>query len=298
MDIKPRRTPSVMAEGSDNGYRRPPLNSQLKSSGMITKLHGGDTWQVWKIQIFNLIQTAPNAEEILTGEIQESDPDYSLAIDIALGSLIGQTVQVDALGSLALSINGPKREKRGSALYAILRSPHERTDEATQRQMLGTLATLRQNGISLDFLFQLLNVTFSKAFSAGIELTEGMRRSYLMSSLDPSTAGINASYDATVRALLVEEDRLRLAETEAAHANAAKALAAFNANGSQSSRNRSKDKSGKSSVSKAKGGGESSSKTGGEKKPRSLPNDGKCFRCDQMGHLASAYPFPPATGSK
>ncbi|CAD6929901.1 unnamed protein product [Tilletia caries] len=246
MDIKPRRTPSVMAEGSDNGYRRPPLNSQLKSSGMITKLHGGDTWQVWKIQIFNLIQTAPNAEEILTGEIQESDPDYSLAIDIALGSLIGQTVQVDALGSLALSINGPKREKRGSALYAILRSPHERTDEATQRQMLGTLATLRQNGISLDFLFQLLNVTFSKAFSAGIELTEGMRRSYLMSSLDP----------------------------------------------------RSKDKSGKSSVSKAKGGGESSSKTGGEKKPRSLPNDGKCFRCDQMGHLASAYPFPPATGSK
>ncbi|KAE8186942.1 hypothetical protein CF336_g6778 [Tilletia laevis] len=191
MDIKPRRTPSVMAEGSDNGYRRPPLNSQLKSSGMITKLHGGDTWQVWKIQIFNLIQTAPNAEEILTGEIQESDPDYSLAIDIALGSLIGQTVQVDALGSLALSINGPKREKRGSALYAILRSPHERTDEATQRQMLGTLATLRQNGISLDFLFQLLNVTFSKAFSAGIELTEGMRRSYLMSSLDPRYSVFN-----------------------------------------------------------------------------------------------------------
>ncbi|KAK0519313.1 hypothetical protein OC842_007493 [Tilletia horrida] len=299
-DVKAGYAPSAYGHASEGSFYRQPLDTQIKAASSVSKLRGRDNWHIWKDQILNLIQTVPYAEEILLGKVRPGHPAYNLELDIALGSLIGQTLAPEMSGrtsSYAIGDSGEEqREKRGSAKYEKLRAPIERTDESAQIQLEELLRGVRQNGRTVEAVVQSLETLFAKAYGAGLRLTEGKKRHYLLRSLDDrysafvgsqnslASAGINITFDATISSLYVEEDKHRRDDSRTAAGKAMAAGQQVAANGSSSKTRERKDNKG-------------AKKSKGEHRGR-YNGPTKCFRCEQEGHRLSDCPFPPPSSSK
>ncbi|KAL9937905.1 hypothetical protein V8E36_003450 [Tilletia maclaganii] len=197
---------------------RPLLSEELKIAGNIKKLSGRSNWFTWKIAFFFLIRGVEGAIEYLTGTI---DPTmYSHALDIALGRVITQTLEVDQLGQVALLMTSG--EMRGSKIYDAIRAPFERTDPATRDCIETTLSNFKQGTHTVAQLAQALRMLFASALNAGLIMDEDRKIYYFLKSLNPKfeafTGQLNAlrrrglvnTFDEAVEDCVGEETRMAI----------------------------------------------------------------------------------------
>ncbi|KAL9940875.1 hypothetical protein V8E36_000363, partial [Tilletia maclaganii] len=174
---------------------RPLLADELKIVGNIKKLSGRSNWFTWKINFFFLIRGTDTAIEHLTGTV---NPElYSHKLDIALGRLITQALEVDQLGQVALLMaNG---EMRGSKIYEAIRAPFERTDPAARDNIEITLSSFKQGTYSISQLAQVLRMLMAAAINAGMTIDEDRKIFYLLKALNPKFESFEGQLNALRR---------------------------------------------------------------------------------------------------
>ncbi|KAE8187069.1 hypothetical protein CF335_g7275 [Tilletia laevis] len=287
IQARPNLSAPASAVDTERSYRRGPLETPMRSIGTVVKLRGAENWGTWKGAVLLLIQNVAFAEETLLGEITASDPEYSYELDVALGTLVWQSLSEPVAASITSFVTGKTREKRGSAIYDKLRSPIERTDEASQNQVTRDLMTIKQNGETCAKLIARLDGLYTRAYGAEMILTDGRKRVYLLDALDAKygpfvstqhsmDSGVTGrTFESVVQALITEETRLHGVEAAAQHATA---LAVFQNQKPARAKDNKKGKYGQNSQKK------------------SPNNDVKCFRCDIKGHRVADCPYPPPSG--
>ncbi|KAK0542218.1 hypothetical protein OC845_006724 [Tilletia horrida] len=188
----------------------------MKVAGNIKKLNGRSNWFTWKIAFFFLINGVDGAIQHLEGTVH---PDqYSHTLDMALGRLLVQTLEVDQLGQVALLMS--QGEMRGSKIYQAVKTPFERTDPATRDAIESTLSNIDQGSFTIIQLAQALRMMFANAVNAGMVIDEERKIYYLLKALnskyDAFTGQLNAlrrrglvnTFDDAVDDCVAEESRI------------------------------------------------------------------------------------------
>ncbi|KAK0542664.1 hypothetical protein OC846_006671 [Tilletia horrida] len=197
-------------------YGRPLFSEQMKIAGSVKKLSGRSNWFTWKIAFLFLINGVDGAIQHLEGT---HHPDhYSYDLDMALGRLLIQTLDVDQLGQVALLMS--QGEMRGSKIYQAIKAPFERSDPGTRDAIESTLSNMEQGSHSVGQLAQALRMLYATAVNAGMVIDEERKIYYLLKALngkfDAFTGQLNAlrrrglvpTFDHAVEDCVAEESRL------------------------------------------------------------------------------------------